>query len=104
MIYSLLGFYLNWRAYNVFTEGHPRRWEVTLNRIFYLQKRAVRAITNSVYRAHYAPLSAKLGIIDIFQINSFQISKFMFYYHNQLLSSMFLNLFETKQPSTQLRY
>ena len=31
MIYSLLGFYLNWRAYNVFGEGHPRRWEVTLN-------------------------------------------------------------------------
>ena len=34
MIYSLLGFYLNWRAYNVFTEGHPRRWEVTLNILF----------------------------------------------------------------------
>ena len=31
MMYSLLGFYLNWCAYNVFTEGHPRRWEVTLN-------------------------------------------------------------------------
>ena len=31
MIYSLLGFYLNWRAYNVFAEGHPQRWEVTLN-------------------------------------------------------------------------
>ena len=30
MIYSLLGFYLNWRAYNFFGEGHPRRWEVTL--------------------------------------------------------------------------
>lgn len=27
MIYSLLGFYWNWRAY----KGHPRRWEVTLN-------------------------------------------------------------------------
>ena len=32
MIYSLLGFYLNWRAYNVFAEGHPRRWEVTLRK------------------------------------------------------------------------
>ena len=31
MIYSLLGFYLNWRAYNDFAEGHPRRWEVTLS-------------------------------------------------------------------------
>ena len=68
-----------------------------LNRIFYLQKRAVRAITNSDYRAHSAPLFAKLGIMDIFQINSFQISKFMFYYHNQLLPSMFSNLFETSR-------
>ena len=32
MIYSLLGFYLSWRAYDFFSEGHPRRWEVTLNR------------------------------------------------------------------------
>ena len=54
-----------------------------LNSIFYLQKRAVRAaITNSDYRAHSAPLFAKLTIMDIFQINSSQISKFMFYYHN----------------------
>ena len=30
MIYSLLGFYSNWLAYNVFAEGHPRRWEVIL--------------------------------------------------------------------------
>ena len=29
MIYSLLGFYLNWRAYDFFGEGHSRRWEVT---------------------------------------------------------------------------
>ena len=66
-----------------------------LNRIFYLQKRVVRAIANSDYRAHSAPLFAKLGILDIFQVNSFQIAKFMFYYQNQLLPPMFLNLFLT---------
>jgi len=68
-----------------------------LNRMFYLQKRAVREKTNSYYRAHSAPLFAKLGIMDIFQINSFQISKFVFYYHNQVpvYPLMFLNLFET---------
>ena len=66
-----------------------------LNRIFYLQKRVVRAIVNSDYRAHSAPLFAKLGILDIFQVNSFQIAKFMFCYQNQLLPPMFLNLFLT---------
>ena len=66
-----------------------------LNRIFYLQKRVVQAIANSDYRAHSAPLLSKLGILDIFQVNSFQIANFMFYYQNQLLPPMFLNLFFT---------
>ena len=36
------------------------------NRIYYLQKRAVRAVTNSEYRAHTARLFSKLKILDIF--------------------------------------
>ena len=52
----------------------------TLNRIFILQKRAVGPlITNSDYRAHSAPLFAQLHILDIFQVNSFHLAKFMFY-------------------------
>ena len=46
------------------------------------RKRVIRAIPNSDYRAHPAPLFAKLGILEIFQVNSFQIAKFMFYYQN----------------------
>ena len=48
-----------------------------LNIIYYLQKRAVRAVTNSDYRAHTAPLFSKLKILDIFQINTLDIAKFM---------------------------
>ena len=66
-----------------------------LNRIYCLQKRAVRAITNSDYRAHSAPLFSKLGILDIYQINTFQIAKFMYCYHNNLLPPLFFNLFFT---------
>ena len=65
-----------------------------LNRIYCLQKRAVRAITNSDYRAHSAPLFSKLKILDIYQINTFLIAKFMYFYHN-LLSPLFFNLFLT---------
>ena len=61
-----------------------------LNRISYLQKRAVRAITNSDYRAHSAPLFSKLGILDIFKVNTFEIAKFMFYYRNNLLPPLLL--------------
>ena len=66
-----------------------------LNRIYCLQKRAVRAITNSDYRAHSAPLFSKLGILNINQINTFQIAKFMYCYHNNLLPPLFFNLFFT---------
>ena len=66
-----------------------------LHRIFYLQKRAVRAITNSGCREHTAPLFAKLGILDIFQVSALQIAKFMFHYYKQLLPPMFLSLFST---------
>ena len=61
----------------------------------YLQKRAVRAVANSDYRAHTAPLFSKLKILDIFQINTLDIAKFMFRYHNNLLPPLFLNLFMT---------
>ena len=66
-----------------------------LNRIYYLQKRAVRAITNSEYRAHTAPLFSKLEILDIFQVNTLDTAKFMFRYHNNLLPPLFCNLFMT---------
>ena len=46
-------------------------------------------------RKHTAPLFAKLGILDIFQVSGLQIAKFMFYYHKQLLPPMFLSLFCT---------
>lgn len=58
-----------------------------LNRNFYFQKRAVRDITNSVYRLY----SAHLGVLVIFQINTFQMTKFMFNYRYQLWCPMFLN-------------
>ena len=66
-----------------------------LNRIFLLQKRAVRAMTNSNHLAPSAPLFAQLNILDIFKVNSFYIAKFMFSYHQRLLPSPFLNLFPT---------
>ena len=64
-----------------------------VNRIFYLQKRAVRAITNSSFRAHSTPLFSQLGILDIFKVNSLYIARFMFCYNSQLLPPIFFDLF-----------
>jgi hypothetical protein len=67
----------------------------SLNRILLLQKRAVRAITNSDYRAHSTPLFLDLKVLDIYKLNTFHIAKFMFKYHHNLLPPFFLNLFFT---------
>ena len=64
-----------------------------LNRLFLLQKRIVRILTNSDFLAHTAPLFQRLKILDIYKINLFFTGKFMYLYHKQLLSPTFLRLF-----------
>ena len=76
-----------------------------LNRSFLLQKRAVRAMTNSNHLAPSAPLFAQLNILDIFKVCSLYIAQFMFVYHQHLLPSPFLNLFPTSgQIHTELQH
>ena len=71
-------------------------WSSTYESNLKLLKRAVRAITNSDYRTHTAPLFSKLEILDIFQVStSLDTAKFMFRYHNYLRPPLFLNLFMT---------
>ena len=53
-----------------------------LQRIYLLQKRAVRLISKSDYRAPSRPLFTKMKILDIFSIYSLQASSFMYLYHN----------------------
>ena len=54
----------------------------SLNIILYFQKRALRAIANSDYRAHSLPLFIHLKILDIYKLNSFHIAKFMYFIIN----------------------
>ena len=60
-------------------------------------QKIVNDIENKLcHKKHPASLFVKLGIIDIFQIDSFQMSKSMFYYHSLLMPSTSFNLFETR--------
>ena len=68
-------------------------YETNVKRIYLLQKRAVRAMSNSDYRAHSAPLFRKLNILDIYKLNTHCIGKFMFSYSRDLLPECFDNLF-----------
>ena len=66
----------------LFNSTWSSTYVTNLNRIYCSQKQAVRAFTNSDYRAHSAPLFSKLA-------------KFMYYYHNNLFPPLFFNLFFT---------
>ena len=68
-------------------------YETNVKRIYLLQKRAVRAMTNSDYRAHSAPPFKKLNILDIFKLNTHCIGIFMYIYSRDLLPECFDNLF-----------
>ena len=61
--------------------------------LFLLQKRAMRLITNSPWRAHTAPLFNRLRVLTIFEINKLQTACFMFKINKQQLPSYFNDLF-----------
>ena len=68
-----------------------------LNRIFLLQKRAVRIICHKPFLSHSRPLFLKLNILPISLLHDFQLSIFMYSYYNNLLPNNFDNIFHTNR-------
>ena len=64
-----------------------------LNCIYLLLKRIVRLITKAHYLANTAPIFSQLKVLDIFNINSFSVATFMYFYHHNLLNSSFRDFF-----------
>ena len=60
----------------------------------FLQKRALRAITNSHPRTPSEPLFRKLNVLTILQIHELQVGSFMYMYNNNMLPSIFDNMFK----------
>ncbi len=58
---------------------------VALNKLILLQKRAIRMITKSEYRAPTSPLFASLGILKLPDIHQLQVLLFMYKFKNDLL-------------------
>ena len=64
-----------------------------LERLYKLQKRAVRIVTQSSYLSHSKPLFIKLRILPIFQLYEYNLGIFMFLFKKQVLPDMFNSLF-----------
>ena len=66
-----------------------------LNRIFLLQKRAVRIICHKPFLSPSRPLFLKLNILPISLLHDFQLCVFMYSYYHNLLPEIFCNIFQS---------
>ena len=67
--------------------------ESIVSKIFRLQKRAVRIISNKAWRAHTDPLFDELKILPLHKIYIYKIGTLMFKYRRDLLPTIFDNVF-----------
>ena len=56
-----------------------------INKLYVMQKKAVRIITNSNFLAHASPLFSSLHFLKVHDIYKYQVGCFMYKYLNQLL-------------------
>ena len=76
------------------------------NQLFLKQKQAIRAITNSQYRAHTTPLFRELKILPLEQLIIFSQLKFMYKFKNNCLPLSFADMWLTnrvRNPNLNLR-
>ena len=64
---------------------------------YYRKEQSVRSLKGpkADYKASSKPLFANLKILDVFSIYSFQVSSFMYLYHNNALPISFTQIFQT---------
>ena len=68
-------------------------WGFEWERIFKLQKRALRIITNAKYNAHTEPLFKKINLLKIKDIFDMQCMKFWYKFVNKKLPNYFHSIF-----------
>jgi len=66
---------------------------VVLEKLFRIQKKAIRLIANSDWNAHSAPLFRDFNVLTVHQINRLQVASFMFKVFNKLLPQYFNDMF-----------
>ena len=79
--------------YGVITWGGVKNSK--LQKIRSLQKKAIRAVNNSTFKAHSNPLFSKLKVLNIDDTYKLCVLTFMHGYFNDNLPSSFLNMFKS---------
>ena len=79
---------------NYCNEIWGKTYNVHIDKLFILQKRAIRLISKSDYRCPSLPLFIKQKILPIRELIKLNISIFMFKYHQQILPVLFDKMFQ----------
>ena len=74
-----------------------------IQKLFLLQKRAVRIITGSAFNAHTAPIFFQLRTLNIFDLHKYQIAITMFQYKYNKLPNVFDHFFSQNFYKTRGR-
>ena len=77
-------------------------WGFEWNRIFKLQKRALRIMTNSIYNAHTEPLFKELEMLKVSDMFDVQCMKFWYKFVNKSLPEYFGTMFTFIDESYQI--
>ena len=79
-------------------------WGFKSSRLFKLQKRAMRYISNSKYNAHTSPIFKKLKLLKITDIYNLSLLKFYFKLKNNKLPQYFYSMISTHEHSYSTRF
>ena len=67
-----------------------------IDTLFRMQKKAIRFITMSSYRAESSPLFKKLGLLTIYEIHLYKVALFMFKVHHEFAPQLFQEYYTSK--------
>ena len=81
--------------FNYCNEIWGKTFKVHIDKLYILQKRALRHITKSDFRSPSLPIFIKLKCLPIFDLVRLNILVFMFKYHKGILPTLFQNMFST---------
>ena len=91
---SLVLPYLN---YGLLLWGNANK--TTLGKVYKLQKRALRIISNSHYLSSSKPLFDKYNVLNIFDMYKKEVGIFMYKYRNNMLPQSFDGIFTNHQSN-----
>ena len=94
--------YFNFTLYKLWCLNMGNTCKTYLDKIFKLQKWAIRTISNSHYRSHTGPLFSKFNILNVHDTFKLNLGIFMYRHYSNQLPPIFSTYFTKTCSNTQI--